>query len=158
MNKKMMKKQTITEPHYYQAIGFFISPVPMTALAILILNDHWLKYRFPGFITGILSDFCGIFVTPLFLVAAIITIKRIKGLTYSIRDCRRWILISIIAVDAGFILIKTSADFAKIYVELLTPILGSTIIVRDLWDLLALLVNPLSYWFVADSFPRNEPE
>src|SRR5262245_48107220 len=40
------------------------------SLLILLLNDAWLKAAFPGFVTGKLSDFAGIAVVALVLVAA----------------------------------------------------------------------------------------
>ncbi len=39
----------------------------LTALLVLALNDHYLKYAFPGFFTGKLSDFVGIIAFYLFL-------------------------------------------------------------------------------------------
>lgn len=39
----------------------------VSALLILILNDHVLKWHFPGFITGKLSDISGIVILPLLL-------------------------------------------------------------------------------------------
>src|SRR5258706_1574205 len=46
-------------------------PAPLAALALLVLNDHVLKARFPGFITGKLSDFAGLF---LFVVLAFVAL------------------------------------------------------------------------------------
>ncbi|MCY7387503.1 MAG: hypothetical protein LH481_05460 [Burkholderiales bacterium] len=40
------------------------------SLAVLILNDWWLKSAFPGTLTGKLSDFAGIAVVALLLLAA----------------------------------------------------------------------------------------
>ena len=41
----------------------------LVALTILLLNDHVLKALFPGFLTGKLSDFAGVFVLAVFLAA-----------------------------------------------------------------------------------------
>lgn len=43
-------------------------PVFILALVILLLNDHFLKYTFPGFVTGKLSDITGLFVFHVFLL------------------------------------------------------------------------------------------
>jgi len=42
----------------------------LASLALLVLNDWWLKGAYPGIITGKLSDFAGIAVVTLLLVAA----------------------------------------------------------------------------------------
>jgi hypothetical protein len=39
------------------------------AVALLVVNDHVLKTAFPSWITGKLSDFAGLFVFPLLLIA-----------------------------------------------------------------------------------------
>jgi len=48
-----------------------VGPVPLLATAVLALNDHVLKARFPGLVTGKLSDVAGAFVLPLFVSAAL---------------------------------------------------------------------------------------
>ncbi len=48
-----------------------VGPVPLLAVAALAVNDHVLKARFPGLVTGKLSDFAGAFVLPLFVSAAL---------------------------------------------------------------------------------------
>jgi hypothetical protein len=42
-------------------IAFFIHPIPLLAVATMALNDHWLKQRFPSWVTGKLSDFAARF-------------------------------------------------------------------------------------------------
>lgn len=39
----------------------------LAALGVLVLNDHVLKDAFPGFLTGKLSDFAGVYVLAVFL-------------------------------------------------------------------------------------------
>jgi len=46
-----------------------LHPLALGALALLILNDHYLKAAYPGWWTGKLSDLAGLAVVPL-LVAA----------------------------------------------------------------------------------------
>lgn len=46
-------------------LGIIASPGFITALVLLLVNDHVLKYQFPGLITGKLSDFSGLFVVGL---------------------------------------------------------------------------------------------
>ncbi|RXK83715.1 hypothetical protein [Filimonas effusa] len=40
--------------------NLLLHPLFLSCLLLLILNDHWWKQAFPGFITGKLSDFAGI--------------------------------------------------------------------------------------------------
>jgi hypothetical protein len=43
--------------------------VPIGALIILLLNDHWWKRAYPSFVTGKLSDVAGLIFFPLLLQA-----------------------------------------------------------------------------------------
>ncbi|MBI5515898.1 MAG: hypothetical protein HY909_19105 [Deltaproteobacteria bacterium] len=45
-----------------------LHPVALAALALLLLNDHVLKQRFPGWWTGKLSDLAGMALFPLLLM------------------------------------------------------------------------------------------
>ena len=45
----------------------FVRPIFIIALALLLLNDFFLKYEFSNFFTGKLSDFAGLFLFPYFL-------------------------------------------------------------------------------------------
>lgn len=44
-----------------------LHPTFLFALTILVLNDNWWKYSFPGWLTGKLSDFAGILVFTILL-------------------------------------------------------------------------------------------
>lgn len=48
-----------------------VAPLPLAVVAVLALNDHVLKARWPGVVTGKLSDVAGCFVLPLFLSAVL---------------------------------------------------------------------------------------
>jgi hypothetical protein len=48
-----------------------LHPVPLFALATLMINDHLLKQYYPGWVTGKLSDIAGMVFFPLFLLAMI---------------------------------------------------------------------------------------
>lgn len=47
-----------------------LGPVPLAAIALLVLNDHALKGWAPGALTGKLSDLAGMVFFPLLLAAA----------------------------------------------------------------------------------------
>jgi hypothetical protein len=50
-------------------LDVFATPLFVAALFLLLLNDHVLKYSFPGCLTGKLSDFAGLFVFVSFFYA-----------------------------------------------------------------------------------------
>lgn len=45
-------------------------PLPLAAVVVLVVNDHLLKGRGPGWLTGKLSDFAGLFFFPVLLTTA----------------------------------------------------------------------------------------
>lgn len=47
------------------------APLPLAAVALVAVNDHVLKARWPGLVTGKLSDLAGCFVLPLFVSAVL---------------------------------------------------------------------------------------
>jgi hypothetical protein len=85
-----------------------IAPLPLAAVALLVVNDHWLKAVAPGVLTGKLSDFAGLAFFPLFLQGAIEVAKR--------RASSRTLLIACAAATAiVFALVKTWAPAALVY-------------------------------------------
>jgi hypothetical protein len=58
------------------AMPELVSAPPLLATAVLVLNDHLLKRRYPGVVTGKLSDLAGAFVMPLFVSAALAFVTR----------------------------------------------------------------------------------
>ena len=47
----------------------FISPLSLGALAVMGINDAWLRHAFPNFLTGKISDFAVLLFFPFFLMA-----------------------------------------------------------------------------------------
>jgi hypothetical protein len=45
-----------------------VSPLAIAALAVLFVNDHDLKQRWPGWLTGKLSDLAGLVLLPIVLL------------------------------------------------------------------------------------------
>ena len=50
--------------------GALLHPVALLSIAVLIVNDHFLKAAYSNWITGKLSDFAGLVFFPLLLVSA----------------------------------------------------------------------------------------
>lgn len=59
-------------------IPFFIHPIPALAIVGMAVNDHWLKYAYPSWVTGKLSDVFGTFYFPLFLCALAVLIMKMR--------------------------------------------------------------------------------
>jgi hypothetical protein len=119
----------------------FFSAPPLAAVVVLAVNDHVLKARFPGPVTGKLSDLAGCFVLPLFLSAL---------LAYA----TRWPLRARLGVGAAattglLVAIKTSVAGADAVARALSIVgaplgLGRGTIVADPTDLAALPVVALA--------------
>jgi hypothetical protein len=59
---------TISDRRLFAGDGL-LRPLPLIAIALLVVNDHVLKSAMPGIVTGKLSDFAGLIFFPLLLVA-----------------------------------------------------------------------------------------
>ncbi len=127
--------------------GFLVSWVFLVPLAVLIVNDHYVKARHPGAVSGILSDIAGLCYFPILLVAIAEIIGRLlPGRPYA---TSRWFAVSSAVTGVAFIVMKFTPAGQKVYVAGTTwagtwlPLpssTGSSGIVADPWDLLALAV------------------
>jgi hypothetical protein len=81
-----------------------LHPVPIAAIALLVINDHVLKAAFPGPLTGKLSDFAGLAFFPLLLVSAVEVaaagLRRWRG------PSRGLLVAAIIATGLAFAVVK----------------------------------------------------
>ncbi len=114
-----------------------ISPLFILGLIALLINDFYLKYNFPGLITGKLSDFTGLFIFPFFFSVFFPSKKRaiyiLTGIGFII-----WKL----PVTDHILQIWNSNLFFKI---------NRVVDYSDYW---ALFILPMSY-FYNPSFPNN---
>ena len=122
-------------------IKFFMHPIPALAMIGMAINDHDLKFAYPNWFTGKLSDFLGVFFFPLFLAAIVVLVTRLKftsrvlATTMAI-TCVLMFLTKLDPSVAKWIETSFSAHLFKIK---LTP---------DITDLIALPVSlPLCYLF-----------
>ncbi len=94
-----------------------VHPGAVVAIAILVVNDHLLKARYPGLVTGKVSDFAGLAFFPLFLQA----LAELAGARVS----RRWLVACTVATGTVFAAVKTvdgaNAAYAWIASWLLAP-------------------------------------
>ncbi len=83
-----------------------LHPLALAALVLLVVNDHVLKYRYPGLITGKLSDIAGMIVAP--LVLFVIVPER-----FGSRRARAWSSVLVVAI--AFALTKTWHPATRFY-------------------------------------------
>ena len=106
--------------------NILFSPVFLIGLVILFLNDHFLKYSTPGFITGKLSDFVGLFLFGLFWIVLIPNQKKT--------------VLTLVAL--GFLFWKTEvSNSLLIYINGVLPFSVDRTV--DYSDLIALTIYPL---------------
>lgn len=82
-------------------------PISLSAIALLVINDHVLKQLAPGVITGKLSDIAGLVFFPLLLAAAAEHV--------GIRRGARTVILAAFATAVVFAAIKLSASAAEVY-------------------------------------------
>lgn len=128
-----------------------LHPGALTAIGVLILNDHWLKEAFPGLITGKLSDLAGLSFFPLVLHA-------VWALLIG-RGSRRALPIACVLTATAFAAVKTVPLCNEAYEIGLgwlqfpfRALLGATEpahthLVMDATDLLALPAVGLAWWW-----------
>ena len=107
--------------------GLVSRGLPLFCVAVLALNDHVLKQRFPGFVTGKVSDFAGLFFFPLLLTDALTFALRSKARTTLVGAC--------IATAIVFTLVKTWFPAHALYCEglgiLQWPVRALAAVLRD---------------------------
>lgn len=115
-----------------------ISAPFLIALGVLLLNDHVLKTAYPGWLTGKLSDFAGLYVMAVFCYA-------ILGRYFR---SNRSLLVLHTGIGIAFAAWKV-APVELIFIEiskLISIPLPSR--VKDISDLIALMILPLSYYHI----------
>lgn len=116
------------------AIACLAHPYTLVALATLAFNDHFLKGVGPGWLTGKLSDFAGLFYFP-FLVIAIVALLRRRG------GLRGPAVAPIVfgAVGVWFAAAKAIPVVHAATVALAEVFVGTSQVVRDPTDAIAVL-------------------
>jgi hypothetical protein len=113
----------------------------------LIFNDRYLKFAYPSWWTGKLSDVAGLFFFPLFLCAIVcLSVNlgmRRKENIYWIN--RAGLLTAIAGTALVFLLVKIWPPATWIYVRGLESLGFPSRVTYDPSDLWALLVLPFTY-------------
>lgn len=120
----------------------FFAPLPLAAVAVLALNDHVLKFKYPGLVTGKLSDIAGCFVLPLFLSALLALVTK--------ASTRERLHVSAAFTFLFFTAIKSSQPAADLTCSALDAVgPGCARIIADPNDLIALPFIALAVWYGA---------
>lgn len=147
----------------------FIHPLPLLALALLAVNDHLLKGAgwLPGWLTGKLSDFAGMFFFPLLISACVdvalyglSVIVRRTWVDFSLRRSKIFLSCSLTgALMIGIKLSPTAAAALLRQIERLDlfNLFSHGRIVQDPSDLLALSMLPLAYLFARQRIAEIPP-
>ncbi len=119
-------------------LKIILSGAFLLALALLLLNDHFLKAVYPGWVTGKLSDFAGLFVLAVFVYA-------VAGRYF---ESSKRLLAMHIAIGLGFAIWKVApVETVFTWINGLVSIpLPSR--VKDISDLIALAILPVSYFYI----------
>ncbi|GII77610.1 hypothetical protein Sru01_25920 [Sphaerisporangium rufum] len=101
---------------------------------ILLLNDHFLKYVWPGFVTGKVSDIAGMLVAPPLLALPAAAFARARRR----RHADRVALVSILVTGCGFACVKATSTGAFLASQAWSVVTGPSVILADASDLIAL--------------------
>jgi len=125
-----------------------LHPLALAAIALLIVNDHVLKARYPGWLTSKLSDVAGLVFFPLLLRALLAPILRLVPGRRAHAIGRERLLIACVAITAlAFAAIKLAAPATAACEQLLGALRGGRVeIVRDPTDLIALPCVLVALW------------
>lgn len=137
----------------FKPLHFFIHPLPLLAVVLTAVNDHYLKYQYPGFITGKLSDFTGLFFFPLFLCALIVLAVRLFRKDYVFN--RNLLITVIILTDVIFCLMKLNSDFKNLFVGGFSNRVFLIAVESDPTDLVALSASVACYYFASRYFENR---
>ncbi len=84
-----------------------LHPLSLACLVVLIVNDHFLKHACPSILTGKLSDFAGLLLTPLVLQAAYERLSVWQsGQSLGEQAANRVLALGILATSCGFALVE----------------------------------------------------
>ena len=128
-------------------IPYLTHPFVLAALVLTALNDHYFKYKYPGLVTGKISDFTGLFFFPLLLNAFFEFIKAPMCQHKILKQ--KQIILFILFTDFLFIIFKYT--ILREHLMLMFKIQ----IVSDYSDLWALTVNGITYYFAQNYITKE---
>ncbi|MGC4773041.1 hypothetical protein ACLQ25_29215 [Micromonospora sp. DT44] len=120
-------------------LSWLCHPVTLLALVVLLLNDRLWKAAYPGLVTGKLSDVAGLVLAPP-LVAVLLTLLVLR------LPARTAALVGLVAVGAGFAVVKSSGYAAELASSAWTALAGPSLVRADRTDLFTLPALGLAWW------------
>lgn len=141
VNRKSARR-TAGEGHRDRAPGdLLVRPLAVVSLIVLIVNDHVLKQRWPGLVSGKLSDLAGLVLLPLLIISVYEVARAVARRRWCVGD--RGVLAVAATVAIGFAATKLSPAVAATYGDVLGwlrwPLIGhwsQVAISRDSTDVL----------------------
>jgi hypothetical protein len=94
-----------------------VRPIAVVALMTLIVNDHIIKQRWPGLLSGKLSDIAGLVFLPLLIVSVCEVTRAAVGRPWQMG--KRGVVAVAVAVVIGFAATKLSTAVAASYGDML---------------------------------------
>lgn len=113
----------------------------LVSVLILVINDGFLKSNYPGFITGKLSDFAGLFFAPILLLSILEFFE--KKVFRRLEVSSSLIFFAYLLIGLVFSLAQTTSIGAEIYLAIfalgkLVPSWGNSVQIQQDWtDLIA---------------------
>lgn len=126
-------------------------PDTLAAFCLLVLNDHVLKARWPGPVTGKLSDL----VWP---VVAVPLVALLLAPAARLLGRRRWALVAVALTATPFVAVNLWPAVGHVAAQMLTSVVGPSSVTTDASDLLALpvLLLPLHH-LIRRTVPPRRP-
>jgi len=139
-------------------ISFFIHPIPIAAVLIMAANDHVLKYHYPSFLTGKLSDFAGLFFFPLFICALLCVFLNFTkpGGERAVTLTQPMLIVAILISNLVFIAVKLWPLANGFYVQAMFALGFPSRLIMDTTDLIALSASAATYAFGRRYFIKIE--
>jgi hypothetical protein len=132
------------------AISWLAHPVSLGGLLLLLLNDHFFKQLWPGFVTGKLSDLAGMLMFPPLLTTLLaLALPRVQPKTLAV--------VALCMTGCGFSALKLDGYLAERASDLLTIVSGPSVLRADATDLLALPALGLAWLAFRQAARRTVP-
>jgi hypothetical protein len=134
-------------------VGEAMHPLTLALVVVLVVNDWVLKARWPGAVTGKLSDIAGLGFAPVVLTSAIDLVRHAVGkwTTLDPSLTPRRLALACIATAIGFASIKLCAPCRELFIAML----GHGARVDPDWtDLLCLPCVLIAWWIGRDELRR----
>lgn len=116
-------------------MAWLAHPVTLLSLTTLLVNDHVLKARFPGPVTGKLSDAAGLVLLPPLLSAL-----------FALYSKKRTVVAPVLVTGVGFVAVKAIPAVAGLASAGWSAVVGRSVIRADLTDVLVLPALGIALW------------